>query len=120
MDKVYQGSEIPRFTKVQRLSFHRERDAEEFDGENDEFGLPGYGGSDVRELDVWEGCVCRRRDSQDDAECKVLLFLSFKILTSCKIGQGGNQAIESAAVLTNCLLETINKTKNLTRKLIKH
>ncbi|TVY73255.1 FAD-dependent monooxygenase paxM, partial [Lachnellula suecica] len=30
------------------------------------------------------------------------------------MGQGGNQAIESAAVLTNCLLKILNQTKNPT------
>jgi len=31
-----------------------------------------------------------------------------------QLGQGGNQAIESAAVLTNCLLEMLTETDNPT------
>jgi len=42
---------------------------------------------------------------------QVLLHLITKQYTdSRKLGQGGNQAIESAAVLTNCLLDMLKQT----------
>ncbi|PMD35736.1 FAD/NAD(P)-binding domain-containing protein [Hyaloscypha variabilis F] len=110
MDRKYSGSSIPRFTKAQM-----ERQVEEFG----DFKLTEH----VTLKEIMKKTKSLSYLPLEEANHEVWTFGRIVCLGDAihkmtpNLGQGGNQAIESAAVLTNCLLELLNKTPDSKPKL---
>ncbi|KAH8810054.1 hypothetical protein F5882DRAFT_99982 [Hyaloscypha sp. PMI_1271] len=105
MDRKYSGSSIPRFTKA-----HMDQKVEEFG----DFKLT----ENVTLKEIIEKTGTLSFLPLEEASHEVWTFGRIVCLGDAihkmtpNLGQGGNQAIESAAVLTNCLLDLLHNTSD--------
>lgn len=102
MDRKYQGSSIPRFTQAQM--------EEVIEQHNDHFFVEGVCLKDLlKTVRTMSYLPLEEANHRFWTQGRIVCVGDSVTKMTPNLGQGGNQAIESAAVLTNCLVESIGQ-----------